>query len=311
MTLSKSNHRIGWAQLPPHVRAGVEDILGDTVVSAVSQPGGFSPGSADRVVLASGRRAFVKAVSADVNATSATLHRREAGISAALPPDTPAPAFLGTYDDGTWVALALADVAGRHPQEPWAENELRCVLDTLAQVAQRPVPEGLGLPRNEDELSGEFLGWDKLAEQPMDGIDPWAAAHLGELAELARAGLGSLAGNSLVHGDLRADNILLAGGAAILLDWPWATVGSSWFDALGVLINAKTLAPESDIEHWIETHPAFRGATPEAINGVLAGFIGYFLDMSRMPAPAGIPTLRAFQRKQGDAVLGWLAQRLS
>lgn len=309
--MSKSNHRIGWSQLPPHVRTGVEDILGDTVVSAVSQPGGFSPGSADRVVLASGRRAFVKAVSAEVNATSAALHRGEARISAALPQDTPAPAFLGTFDDGTWVALALADVAGRHPQEPWAEDELRVVLDTLAELALRPVPGELVLPRNEDELHGEFLGWDRLAERPLDGMDPWAAAHLDELAALAHAGLGSLAGNSLVHGDLRADNILLAGGTAMLLDWPWASVGSPWFDALGVLVNAKTLAPESGVEHWIESHPAFSGATPEAVNGVLAGFAGYFLDMSRRPAPAGIPTLRAFQRKQGEAVLGWLGQRLS
>ena len=54
--------RVAWADLPARVRDVVEEILGAPVVEAVSQPGGFSPGSADRVRTADGRRAFVKAV---------------------------------------------------------------------------------------------------------------------------------------------------------------------------------------------------------------------------------------------------------
>ena len=55
--------RIGWADLPERVRDEVQAIIGGEVVSAVSQSGGFSPGTADRVVTTNGRRAFVKAVS--------------------------------------------------------------------------------------------------------------------------------------------------------------------------------------------------------------------------------------------------------
>src|SRR5664280_3713391 len=36
--------RIGWADLPEPVRAGVEAVLAAPVVTAVSQRGGFSPG---------------------------------------------------------------------------------------------------------------------------------------------------------------------------------------------------------------------------------------------------------------------------
>jgi len=332
--------RIGWSELPASVRSGIEEILGGPVVEAATQSGGFSPGTADRVRLASGRRAFVKAVSADVNATSATLHRREAAITAKLPPALPMPRLLGTYDDGTWVALALTDVDGRHPREPWQEDELGVVLHTLAEVARVELPAGLDLPLYQDSLRGAFMGWEKLQRRPMEGLDPWALVNLAELAELARAGVECLAGTSLVHGDLRTDNILLTGGPgggwgdrgglesgagreeggglesgadasrAVLVDWPWAAVGAPWVDALSVLINVKSLDPDSRPEQFLDSHPAFSGVPAAAINGVLAGFAGYFMDMSRRPDLPGMLTLRAFQRKQADALVGWLKLRL-
>ena len=42
----------------------------------------------------------------------------------------------------------------------------------------------------------------------------------------------------------------------------------------------------------------------------LAGLTGYFLRSSLNPAPPGLPTLRPFQRAQGDAALEWLRKRL-
>ncbi|RAN78085.1 hypothetical protein B5P43_17650 [Bacillus sp. SRB_336] len=317
------NARIGWGELPERVRRGVETVLGETVVEACSQPGGFSPGSADRVRLASGRRAFVKAVSANVNSTSATLHRREAAIAAALPDGLPVPGFLGVYDDGTWVALAFTDVDGRHPAEPWVEAELVSVLDTLAWLGSAELPHRLALPLCGDALRGAFLGWQKLAKRPMDGLDPWAGESLELLAGLARHGLAAIAGNSLVHGDLRTDNILLAGpagrspdgsspgaGIAVLVDWPWAALGAPWVDALSVLINVKSLDPGSDPDVQLREHRVFAGVPALAVDGVLAGYAGYFMDMSRRPDSPGIPTLRTFQRRQGDALIGWLKERL-
>jgi len=44
---------------------------------------------------------------------------------------------------------------------------------------------------------------------------------------------------------------------------------------------------------------------------VLAGIAGYFLHTSRLPDPPGLPTVRAFQRAQGDALLPWLKANLS
>ena len=38
----------------------------------------------------------------------------------------------------------------------------------------------------------------------------------------------------------------------------------------------------------------------------LAGILGFFEAMCREPDPPGLPTLRAFQRFQADALRGWL-----
>ena len=305
------NPRITWEQLPVTVRAGVERVLGEAVVCAQSQQGGFSPGSADRVVLASGRRAFVKAVSSGSNATAAILHRREAATTRALPPGVPAPEFLGIYDDGTWVGLVLTDIDGRHPQEPWQNSEIAQVLDALAAIARLELNHDVPLPRYEESLRGAFQGWEKLASRPVAGIDPWVGERLEELAILAKDGVVALAGNSLVHGDLRTDNILLTAHGAVFLDWPWAAIGASWVDAFSVLVNVKTLDPHVSLDSWFASHPVFAGVSDHAITCVLAGWSGYFLDMSRRPDPPGIPTLRAFQSRQAGVLISWLRQRLS
>src|SRR5205085_10839136 len=102
-----SGVRIGWAELPESVREAVTGILGAPVVEAVSQPGGFSPGTADRVVTAAGTRAFVKAVGTALNELSPSMHRAEARVTAVLPAGAPVPRLLGFHDDGEWVALVF------------------------------------------------------------------------------------------------------------------------------------------------------------------------------------------------------------
>src|SRR4051812_3045975 len=171
--------RIRWADVPPHVRRGVEDILGSPVVQAASQARGFSPGTADRVRTADGRRAFVKAVSPRQNDRSVTLHRQEAAVSARLPADPHIPRLLDRYDDGEWVALVLEDVEGSHPVTPWQPGELAATLRMLAGLAGRltptPIPD---LSRATDLLAHDLAGWSRVRADPPDGLDPWARANL-------------------------------------------------------------------------------------------------------------------------------------
>ncbi len=304
-----SGVRIGWADLPPGVRVAVETIIGGTVVEAVSQSGGFSPGTADRVRTADGRRAFVKAVSPAQNERSVQMHRREARVSAELPACVPAPRLLGCYDDGDWVALVLQDVAGRHPATPWVAGELARVLATLRDLARSSTPVPLaGLPTAADTLADDLAGWRRVAADPPAGLDPWAARHLEELCALADRGLAALAGDTLVHSDIRADNLLLgADGRVTVVDWPSACRGPAWLDTLLLLVNVR-LYGGHDTHALLAGQAGATAADPRDVLAVLAGLAGYFTDAGRQPPPPGIPTVRAFQRAHAAAVLSWLRE---
>jgi hypothetical protein len=305
--------RISWTDLPGQVQAGIEQILGAPVVEATGQQGGFSPGTADRILTASGRRAFVKAVGPQLNEHSPAIHRKEAAIAAALPDSVPTPSLIGTFDDGDWVALVLTDVEGRHPHIPWQSAELSLVLDALLKLSRTSVPPELEhLPRLQHELTQAFQGWSRIKAAPPEDCDPWILENLDILEQLAESGLKDLAGESLVHTDIRADNLLItADNGAVLVDWPWACIGSPWVDALTLLINARVFAPSFDADSLLQSHEAFAPASAASVNRVLSGLAAYFTDAARQPPPPGLPTLRAFQRRQGEAVVRWLRERLS
>jgi aminoglycoside phosphotransferase (APT) family kinase protein len=314
--IDATGERIRWADLPAHVRDAVEGILGGEVVSAESQPGGFSPGTADRVVTASGRRAFVKAVSPAQNPVSPGMHRKEAWITAALPPGTPAPKLLGSYDsnsrsvaergdDGDWIALVLADVEGRHPATPWTRPELDAVMSTLATMADLLTPAPIaGLPPAVENLGGDFGGWVRVADDPPADLDSWTLDRLPEFIRRAERARDAVSGDTVVHLDVRADNLLIGpSGEVTVVDWPHACRGARWLDRVLLLINVR-LYGGHDCEALLRTIDG----DLDDMRSVLIGIAGYFVDNARRPPPPGIPTVRAFQKVQGDALLGWIAE---
>lgn len=64
------------------------------------------------------------------------------------------------------------------------------------------------------------------------------------------------------------------------------------------------------IVHGGDAERVISGLDPRAVTGLYAGLAGYFRHVSRLPPPPGIPTVRAFQRWQFDALLPWLRERL-
>ncbi|MEZ0491759.1 phosphotransferase [Kineococcus sp. TBRC 1896] len=280
--VASGGNRVRWPDLPTAVHAAVAEVLGAPVTRAASQPGGFSPGSADRVETAAGARAFVKAVSPAQNEHTPALHAREARIAARLPAGVPAPRLLGAREVGDWQVLVLEDVPGRHPALPWRADELALVvaaLEALATVGTPcPVPD---LPTARESLACEL---------PADAL-----AHLD--------------GDSLVHLDLRADNLLLAGGRAVLVDWPHACRGPAWLDLLALLFEVDRLGGEDLAEDTLRTSPLTRDVDPDVLTVVLTGFAAFFLTRAAEPDPPGLPTLRAFQRAQGQALERWVARR--
>ncbi|MEU1472706.1 aminoglycoside phosphotransferase family protein [Streptomyces sp. NPDC005761] len=298
-----------WADLPHAVRHAVQDILGAPVVEARSQNGGFSPGVAARVRLADGSRAFVKAVSAEVNADSPDQHRAEARNTAALPPQAPVPKLLGSYDDGICVALVLEDIEGRQPRVPWDPAELARVLAAVGDLTRSLTPAPVDAPSAATGKTTMFTGWRTLyAAGDTTRLDPWAARRLGALAELESGWAGHATGDSLAHGDLRADNILLTEDRVVFVDWPHAMRAAPWFDLL-TMLPCVAAQGGPDPETTFTAHPLGRDADPAGVTAVLGALAGYFVAHSLLPDPPGLPTLRAFQAAQGAAAVDWLRRR--
>lgn len=303
--------RIGWADLPTSLHAWVEQLLGDEVVEAVSQPGGFSPGTADRVATRTGRRAFVKAVSPAQNERSPAMHRREIAVSRALPASAPAPTLMGWFDDGDWVALVMEDVDGAPPVTPWRRDQVDAVLDALERLADDCTPSPLADLSTAQALLGDDLsGWDRIAADPPPDLDPWAARSLTALRRSAHQGIAALDGDTLVHADLRADNLLVRGtGEVVVVDWPWACRGPRWLDTVMLMVNVR-LSGGPDVESLLGSRRLLAGVDPAAVTGVLTGLAGFFLDAARCPPPPGLPTVRGFQRAQGVSTLRWVRERM-
>lgn len=240
------------------------------------------------------------------------MHRAEARIAAALPPTAPTPRLLGSHDDGEWIALVYADVEGRHPVTPWDAGELAAVLSTLETMAATLTPAPTVATTTATEaLVHDFAGWRRLADDPPADLDPWARDHLPELCAAADRGLAALAGDTLCHLDVRADNLLLGpDGRVTVVDWPWACRGPAWLDTLLTVINVQVYGGH-DPDALLASRPLTAHVDPADLTGVLAGLTGFFLDGARQPPPPGIPTVRAFQRLQADALLPWLTRRLN
>ncbi|MEV6810635.1 hypothetical protein [Micromonospora sp. NPDC051296] len=110
--------------------------------------------------------------------------------------------------------------------------------------------------------------------------------------------------------DLRAGYLLVdATGRVTVVDWPWVARGPAWLDTAMLLLDV-CLHGGHDTEALLRRLPLTADADPDALTGLYAGLAGFFTDRARRPPPPGIPTLRAFQRAQADALLGWLAERL-
>lgn len=206
--------RLEWAFLPPNLRAWIERKCGSPVAEAISQTSGFTPGFASVLVCEDGTRHFVKAASVKAQRLFADSYREEARKLASLPRTVRAPRLAWHLDDD-WVVLGIEHVPGRTPTRPWSPADLDATLDLLETVA--------------DELTPSHLELDTFAADCLPMLACWehvrthlARPHLDEAEALARGFPEVCGGETLVHTDVRADNVLVdEEGLAWLVDWNW------------------------------------------------------------------------------------------
>jgi aminoglycoside phosphotransferase (APT) family kinase protein len=301
--------RVHWEALPDSVRRAIEMRLGGRVVEAVTQPGGFSPGLAARLRLDDGRRVFVKAVSETANPDTPIMHRREARIVAALPATAPVPQLLWIQDEGGWVVLAYEDVVGRHPGAPWTQADLVMVVDALKKMSIDLTPSPIATEVTASSAFEQGIrGWRIALERREMRLDSWCLKHLERLADLESLAPAAAAGETLLHFDTRADNILIANDRIYVLDWPSARTGAAFIDWL---IMAPSVAMQGGpAPDQLMSRFDLSGVQRDDFNAILCSVAGYFVVHALDPAPPGLPTVRAFQAAQGEVALAWLKNRL-
>ena len=197
--------------------------------------------------------------------------------------------------------LVLEDLSGAVWHAPWTTARITQVLDTLQQVAATTPP--VTLPSLEARRP-TLVGWARVAQDPVAFLGlqlcspSWLSHALDTL--IAAEARARLAGDNLVHGDVRSDNLCFAGDRVVLVDWNAASRGQS----------------KVDIALWLPSLHLEGGPLPETIlpgEPCLAAMIsGYFAARVGRPAE-NIPEarIRALQCAQLRVALPWAVRELA
>ena len=125
------------------------------------------------------------------------------------------------------------------------------------------------------------------------------------LAELESGWPAAVAGSTLLHCDVRSDNLLVTKSGVVFVDWPHACVGAPAFD-LVAWAPSVTLEGGPLPEELVALSEFASAVDPAVLAVLVAAFSGFLVAHSLRPPPPGLPTLRPFQAAQGEVALAWL-----
>ena len=246
------------------------------------------------VVLADGRRAFVK-VALDDNA--AEWLRQEHHVYSTV--EAPFIPELVGWHDGEQTLLAITDLSEAYWPPPWTPVQIDAVLAALDELHATPPPDDLPPIAAEREW---LNGWELVAAdaEPLFSTGlcspSWLEAALPTLLETGRT--CALEGEAFLHLDVRSDNLCVREERAVLVDWNFAHVGNPLLDIVGWLPSLKL---EGGPDPWEVV------ADSQGFAALLAGF---FAAGAGLPPPPTAPTVREFQRRQAQVALPWAAREL-
>jgi aminoglycoside phosphotransferase (APT) family kinase protein len=190
------------------------------------------------------------------------------------------------------------------------------VISPGVVLVQRLTPAPAGFPKIGTANDGLFRAWRRLAasREPertrrLHALGTWIGRNLPILADYESGWTEAARGRTLLHGDLRADNLILDADRVFFVDWTHACVGAEWIDLLGMLPSVAMQGGPHPWRLWGKV-PGTEAVNPGDARALLAALTGFFLVNSLEPAPAGLPTVRNFQRAQGLRALTWLRRMM-
>ncbi|MET8991748.1 phosphotransferase [Nonomuraea wenchangensis] len=297
------------------MRHEVERRLGAGVQGFEERQGGFSFGVLGVATLSTGEQVFIKAIRDD--AANVRDYRTEAAVAAALPPAVPTPRLRFTCELAGWLLLCFDVAPGALPHEPWRPEELSAALKAVAVCALQLTPSPIGgLPTLGEQMAGRCETWRELKRDgvhgavTVDSIGEWERKHLSRLASVEATWTQLAVGDTLLHFDLRFDNIIVnPRGTAHVVDWGRACIGPAWSDLVCLLV-------QSDLGHLhpdaiFSGHPVGRAAAPTQADAFLVALASYWTHTASLPGPAHAPHLRDRREYSRRATIGWLRRRWS
>lgn len=297
-----NTQRLTWDDLPQHVQDWVHDVMGASVISSASQPGGFSLGTAERLLFSDGRRAFLKAVNSKEQEFTAKLHAQEAVVLQALPESAPVPEYIAHLSRDEWVAVLIEDIEGRHPHLTGEISELAAVFSALDEIAELDVSPALHLETTAESVADEIGAWDTLAHQNFSAqnyahlqnhsayreflalipeLNHRAADYASFVDKYLRP---HLEGNSYNHTDIRADNILLTPeNQAIIVDWPWTCIGHPAADSAALVVDVLAQNHHRQIEDMVTLSRTLQQAPANYLKANIVYAAGFYTWAAQIP----------------------------
>ena len=210
------------------------------------------------------------------------------------------PELLG-YDESDPPLVVIEDLSGARWPPPWDGAAIDAVRQTLAAVAATSPPDWVVPITNESEwLLG---GWANVESDPEPFLrldlrsEAWLDRSLPALR--AAAERAPIAGDALLHLDVRSDNLCLTGRGAVLVDWNFVHTGN----------------PDLDVAGWMPSLNLEGGPLPEQVlqsaGELAAALAGFFLSRAGLAPPPTAPRVREFQRAQGEVALAWACRELA
>lgn len=206
------------------------------------------------------------------------------------------PGLLG-WEDGERPLLVVEDLSdGSHWPPPWRPGDVDAVQATLAELG---ATRAQGLPAFPDP----WPQWRLVADDPVPFLSlgiassEWLERALPELLAAERA--VTFAGDAVVHGDVRSDNLCIRGDRAVLVDWNHACLGNPAFDVAAWL-------PSLTLEGGRQPHDV----ADAAVSQFAVAIAGYFAAHAGLPPPEGAPLVRSFQLAQLEVALPWTCRVL-
>jgi hypothetical protein len=279
--------------LRPELTSRIERLVGARVESCRRVEGGYTP--ALRLVCGTSKGTFF----AKIGTTPVTREflRREVQVYNSLSGDF-MPRLLASEDDESDPILLIEDLSAHYWPPPWDERSIELALAQVDAMHNARAP----LETYAQAHGADGANWRAVAADP----EPFLSLGVADAAWL-EAALPTLIrfdegcpteGDSLTHWDLRSDNICVAEGRAIFIDWNLACLSN----------------PRLDLGFWLPSLAYEAGIEPEKIlpdaPEVAAWVSGFFAARAGLPQILDAPRVRHVQRLQLATALPWAVRAL-